>query len=259
MNDALHSIPPTEIRQLEALGADAWPASEVQHVDGWRLGLSVGVSRRANSLLPLEPVTGRRLEDAIDEVEWRYASHGLTPCFKMTAAALPAELSAALDRRGYSVEQHSQVLTADAAAVAAHDDGSHGVHLIDAPEAHWAAICWPADGDGKEAAGRFAIAKRLPEPRVFALAQLSGNAGGAGLAVAQGDWACLGAIHVLPAFRRRGLAKAIVTALAAWAVARSVQRLYLQVQFSNAPARRLYDGLGFHFAYAYHYRMRNRR
>ena len=56
MNDALHSIPPTEIRQLEALGADAWPASEVQHGDGWRLGLSGGGSRtpstRSNGVMP---------------------------------------------------------------------------------------------------------------------------------------------------------------------------------------------------------------
>ncbi len=259
MSDALHSIPPDEIRRLEALGAEAWPASEVQHLDGWQLGLSVGVSRRANSLLPLGPLTGRGLDDAIDEVEWRYASHGLTPCFKMTGAALPAELGAALDRRRYSIEQHSQVLTADAAAVAAQEDGSHGVHMLDAPEAHWAATCWPPGGDGNEAAGRFAIAKRLPEPRVFALAELGGAAGGAGLAVAQGDWACLAAINVLPDFRRRGLAKAIVTALAAWAVEREVRRLYLQVKVSNAPARRLYDQLGFHFAYAYHYRMPPRR
>ena len=28
MSDALHSIPPDEIRRLEALGAEAWRASE---------------------------------------------------------------------------------------------------------------------------------------------------------------------------------------------------------------------------------------
>lgn len=259
MSDVLHSIPPAEIRLLEALGSEAWPASEVQHLEGWQLGLSVGVSRRANSVLPLGPLAERSLDDAIDEVEWRYASHGLTPCFKMTVAAQPAELEGALGRRGYTVDQHSQVLIADAAAVAAQDNGSHGIHLLDAPESHWAAVCWPPEEDANEAAGRFAITRRLPEPRAFALAELGGRPGGAGLAVGQGEWACLGAINVLPAFRRQGLAKAVVTTLAAWAVERAVRRLYLQVEVSNAPARRLYDSLGFHFAYAYHYCMRRPR
>ena len=258
MNDALHSVPPADIRLLEALGAAAWPASEVQIVDGWQLGVSVGISHRANSVLPLGELEERQLDDAIDEVEWRYASRGLNPCFKMTVAALPSELGPALDRRGYTIEKHSQVLVADAAAVAAREDGRHGVHLLDTPEAHWAAVCWSADQYGDEAAGRFAIANRLPEPRGFALAEVGGTAGGAGIAIAQGEWACLNAINVLPAFRRQGLARAVVTALAAWAVERGAWKLYLQVEVSNAPARRLYDQLGFHFAYAYHYRTLHR-
>jgi ribosomal protein S18 acetylase RimI-like enzyme len=74
----------------------------------------------------------------------------------------------------------------------------------------------------------------------------------------QGGWACVNAVNVLPAFRRQGLARSVVTALARWAAERGAAQLYLQVEIGNGGARRLYDRLGFRFAYAYHYRIRRR-
>ena len=61
-------------------------------------------------------------------------------------------------------------------------------------------------------------------------------------------------MHALPEQRRRGVARALLAALAGWASAQGAQRLYLQVERDNEPARRLYAGLGFEEAYRYHYR-----
>jgi ribosomal protein S18 acetylase RimI-like enzyme len=58
----------------------------------------------------------------------------------------------------------------------------------------------------------------------------------------------------LPEQRRRGVAQSLLRTLAGWAGEQGAERLYLQVERDNAPARRLYDRLGFTEAYRYHYR-----
>ena len=41
-----------QVRELEELAANAWPAGEVEELDGWRLRFNAGVTRRANSVWP---------------------------------------------------------------------------------------------------------------------------------------------------------------------------------------------------------------
>jgi len=54
--------------------------------------------------------------------------------------------------------------------------------------------------------------------------------------------------------RGRGLASALCRQLLRLAMADGARVAYLQVEASNAPARRVYERLGFADAYAYHYR-----
>ena len=60
----------------------------------------------------------------------------------------------------------------------------------------------------------------------------------------------------LPEQRRRGLAEAVLGAIARFALARGAQQLYLQVEVANEAARTLYARAGFREAYRYHYRRR---
>ncbi len=52
-------------------------------------------------------------------------------------------------------------------------------------------------------------------------------------------------IAVSPAFRRQGVAKALIEALVAALQKQGSQRLTLEVRASNTPARQLYESLGF--------------
>jgi ribosomal protein S18 acetylase RimI-like enzyme len=56
------------------------------------------------------------------------------------------------------------------------------------------------------------------------------------------------------AYRRRGLATALLHALAAWGQKCGASRAYLQVMQDNAPAQALYERVGFRTLYGYHYR-----
>ncbi len=192
------------IRLLEDLGADAWPAATTIRQGGWRLGLDRGVTRRANSVLPNAPVADP--EALIDLVERRYRGHGLRPCFKMTVAALPADLDRRLESRGYRAEGHSLVLVADAGELAPPSTPRIGVTLHDRPTAAWLDTCWPPGERAGERAALEQIAARVPPPCAFGLARLDGIDAGAALAVAGRGWVGLTAVHTLPAQRRRGVA-----------------------------------------------------
>jgi ribosomal protein S18 acetylase RimI-like enzyme len=50
---------------------------------------------------------------------------------------------------------------------------------------------------------------------------------------------------VSPAARRRGVAQALIRAVAGWARERGCDRVFLFVQEANTSARRLYEGAGF--------------
>lgn len=247
--------PPIDrIRLLEDIGADAWPAASTVWLEGWRLSLDAGVTRRANSALPntVQPV--RDADALIDEVERRYRARCLCPCFKLTAACEPADLDRRLERRGYGSEGHSLVLVADIRKVRPMNAPEVAIILDDRPTGAWLDACWPAAQYASERSARQAIVERLKLPRAFALARRGGAPAGAALAVADRGWAGLTAVRTLPEQRRRGIAQCLLGALAGWATAQAMDRLYLQVERDNLPARRLYAGLGFAEAYSYHYR-----
>jgi ribosomal protein S18 acetylase RimI-like enzyme len=54
--------------------------------------------------------------------------------------------------------------------------------------------------------------------------------------------------------RRSGLARQLLEATLHWARERGAHRAFLAVEADNAPARALYEGLGFREAYRYWYR-----
>ena len=74
------------------------------------------------------------------------------------------------------------------------------------------------------------------------------------MAIADG-WGGYSAMEVAPDQRRRGLATAIVGALARVAGQRGVRNLYLQVEEGNDGARRFYETCGFRPHHRYHYRL----
>jgi ribosomal protein S18 acetylase RimI-like enzyme len=74
-----------------------------------------------------------------------------------------------------------------------------------------------------------------------------------GRCVVDGRWAGFAAVEVDPAQRRRGLALAVMAALARQALDEGASAGWLQVETDNVAARALYAGLGFRAHHAYHH------
>lgn len=75
-----------------------------------------------------------------------------------------------------------------------------------------------------------------------------------GRCVVDGRFASFGAVEVAPDQRRRGMARAVMAALARKALDEGASGAYLQVETDNEGARALYDRMGFTTHHAYHYR-----
>jgi ribosomal protein S18 acetylase RimI-like enzyme len=75
-----------------------------------------------------------------------------------------------------------------------------------------------------------------------------------GRVVADNGWAGVFGMATLPQARGKGSARTVLAALADWAGAHKADRMYLQVEWDNILAFRLYDRAGFGEVCSYHYR-----
>src|SRR5262245_52204411 len=107
----------SNIRHLEEISLNAWPALQTIVYDGWLLRFAGGYTRRANSVNPLYPGALDPAEK-IGRCEAVYAAQGQDTVFKLTDAAEPADLDTLLARRGYRREAPTSVQTVDLGALA---------------------------------------------------------------------------------------------------------------------------------------------
>jgi ribosomal protein S18 acetylase RimI-like enzyme len=235
--------------ELEAAAARAWPAAEAVAEDGWLLRHTPAVGRRrSNSALPLG---GSRPDGAaVEAVEAWYRARGAPAMVQVAPAEEHAELDGLLAGRGWTAGGATDVLVADAAGVAA---GTPAGGVREGFTAGWLAA-WAAVEGRPDADGHRGILAAVPAPAGFAAVHRDGRPLAVGLCAVEGARGGVFCLATAQAARRRGLARGVLAALAAWAAGRGAARLYLQVEAGNTPARDLFAGAGFVRSHGYHYR-----
>jgi len=250
---------PTGALELERVAALGWRPLESASLGGWTLRASEGFTGRGNSVLPLgEP--GLPLDEALDTVREWYAARGLPALFQLPLPASQA-LDAALDRRGWTAFNHTLVKTAAARSVLDRPDGTDSAGSA-GPGDLRVGVSERLDADWLAAYHYRGSELPAVAPRLLTSAAVQGFAavrqGGRMLAIGRGalgeGWLGITGMEVVPGARRRGLGSRVVRELCAWALERGAGQVYLQVAEDNAPARALYETLGFAVHHAYHYR-----
>ncbi|SHK72057.1 GNAT family N-acetyltransferase [Actinacidiphila paucisporea] len=233
------AVPAVTDRELDAIAARAWPAAETAPLGDWTLRHAGGFTRRANSVLvggdPAMPV-----DEALAEVVRWYGERGATPYLQLPDSSPYAAEAAA---RGWLREADTLVRTAPLAPLTRLPDGP--ATLTRTPDAAWLAA-YHRTGDLADAA----LEVLTGGPSVW----FATMPGAIGRAVVDGPWVLFGAVEVIPSHRRRGLATAVMGALARRAAHEGATAAYLQVEADNEGARTLYDRLGFSDHHGYHYR-----
>ena len=224
---------------LLAVLSATWPAAETVRLGPWTLRRGAGGGQRVSAATldgPLAP---------LDPAEAAMQAWGQPPIFMIRPGdhALDAILAAA----GYVVRDPTVFLQAPAAELAG---GASPVIRCEAPLATMREI-WTAGGVGR---ARLAVMARCPSPRIWLLGRMDDRPVACAFVGCHGATAMLHALHVAPAFRRRGLGTTMTRGAAAWAQSVGATTLTLAVTAGNHEARALYGGLGFAEAGGYHYR-----
>jgi GNAT superfamily N-acetyltransferase len=238
--------PPDSAALTQAL-AEGWRPAESARIGGWLVRWSSEGGKRASAIWPFgDP--GMDLDAAVAAASGLQRSHGARPLAHVGPADGP--LDARLAALGWDVADPCHVLAAPAAAVAARGHGGRMAVAVRCPLAALDEL-WEAGGIGP---GRRAVMETTPAPKEIVLMREDDRAAAALFVAATGPVATLHAVHVAPAFRRRGVGAALCAAAGAWALEAGAETLALAVTVANAPARALYGALGFVEAFPYHYR-----
>ncbi len=222
---------------------------ESERLGEWELRAAAGFTRRANSVLPLgDP--GLPLDEALTVVRRWYGDRGL-PAYVQTATGAEGTqelLCAELERRGWTREVTAELWVGGLAPVADRAEGA-GVVLSRTVDEAWLARY------RRKGVDEVAL-KVLGGGASVWFASVPGEGGtpaAIGRCVVDGRWAVFGAVEVGPEHRRRGLATAVMAALAGRALDEGASAACLQVEADNAGARALYAGMGFAPHHAYHH------
>ncbi|MFJ2557672.1 MULTISPECIES: GNAT family N-acetyltransferase [unclassified Streptomyces] len=251
--------PAASFEELARVCARSWQPVESEPLGDWLLRAASGFTRRANSVLPLgDP--GMPLDEALARVRQWYGERGLPAYVQAATGAESTQevLCAELERRGWRSEVTAEVRVAALAPLADRDDDLSAVRLVR-----------PVDL-GEPWLRRYQRSSEEPGPHVLqvlrsgpsvwfaAVARDDGPEGDGtpaaiGRCVVDGRWAGFMAVEVDPAYRRRGLATTVMTALARRALDEGASAAWLQVEADNEGARALYDGMGFAVHHRYHH------
>jgi ribosomal protein S18 acetylase RimI-like enzyme len=109
-------------------------------------------------------------------------------------------------------------------------------------------------GDGGDPGPEWDMLRRVERPSAYASVRTEAGVIAVGRAVAEDGWAGVFGMATRPEARGRGAAKAVLAALARWADDHGAAHMYLQVEWDNTAARRLYEHAGFTELCRYHYR-----
>lgn len=243
-----------QVALLETLTLNAYPALSSLFYDGWLLRFANGFTRRANSVALIAPST-LPLDEKIAYCQAAYGRAGLPTVFKLTGdpAAQPDDLEARLIARGYT-RDHAGLMTlqvCDALPML----GPGRTAISDHMDEDWLAAYIRLNGvDPAQRATKRAVMNALLLPAGFArITDSDGQIIAVAQAVIERGWAGIYGVVTDPAHRGQGLASTMMADLLVWAAAHGAQRSYLQMLATNAPARRVYDRLGYHEVYHYWY------
>lgn len=223
-------------------------------VPGWLLPMDKGTVGRARSAVPLhhgEPDPAR-----IDDILARYAAGGFAPAWRLPDLPAFGPFAQALAERGFRREQptltqtgHLSVLLGQLPAAAV---PGRELHLADAPDAAWMAMFLGEGLDPVDGASRARSLSRARGTQFVSLVE-QGRTLACGAASFSHGWLGVHGMRTAASERGRGLAGAVLRAMAAEARRRGIGQLFLQVTADNTPALALYRRAGLQLAWPYAY------
>ena len=233
---------------LHAAAEATWPPARRIETAGFALREGMGGGKRVSAAT----ATPDWSADAIPAAEEGMSALGQRALFQIRGGE--HDLDRALAARGYSIVDPVTIWTVDTASFA--DVTIPRVTVFDL----WEPLAiqreiWATAGVGPE---RRAVMERASGPKTALLGRTQDKPGGTAFCAVHEGIAMLHALEIVPAQRRKGMARWMVTYAAQWAARQGATRLATLAVDENHPASALYASLGFQRSASYHYRTRMR-
>lgn len=249
---ALRAGLPDELRRLEEIGLNASATPRQLFYDGWLLRLSPGKAKRARSVNPFYAST-IPLDDKLAACADLFARAELPLLIRVTPFVSPPDLDDQLHARGFVAFEDTRVMTVDLTSRPRPASPPHPVAAVDV-DAVIAAVSALRSAPQAQVAAHAERLRGLAQPIQGFVVRDGAAAVCGGLVVTEPPWAGIFDVVTAEAYRGRGLASALTTAMLDWAADHGASRAYLQVDADNAAARAVYGQHGFVDRYAYWYR-----
>lgn len=238
-----------DIADLERATLDAVVPHALETLPGWLLPFDTSTIGRAKSAVPLS----HQLQDAVivHAIADRYAVHGMPAAFRVADVPALANIHRELHRSGYQPEEPTLVQIGSAKRLL-DVFGLGNAALTHQPTAAWSDVYVAPCFDVVDGVHRVQALSRSPHMVYASLADAEGPAA-AGAAAFSHGWVSVHGMRTVDRCRGRGLAGQLLATMAREALARDLDRVFLQVHETSVAALALYQRAGFVTAWRYHY------
>lgn len=236
---------PDAAKLLEVVEA-TWPAASRRRLGPWTVRDGRGGGKRVSAATTEDPVS----DGDIPMAERAMAEVGQTPLFMIRDG--DGALDDLLAARGYTIIDPVDIFLiplADLDLPAPHRLGA----IPSWPPLAIQRELWAAGGID---AARIAVMERACAPKSTFLSRRDDRPAGTAFAAVHAGIVMIHAVEVLPEFRRRGVARALLAGVRKWALREGASHLALVVTARNAAAQALYSSLGMARVGRYHYRIK---
>ena len=222
-----------------------WPAKAITEAHGWIIRSGAGAGSRVSAATATKHATPEEHPLAAQAMR----DIGQVPLFMVRAGedALDGELETA----GYTIKDPVIYYVAQTETLATQRPPPVTCFQVWPPLATQAEI-WDAGGIDD---ARLAVMHRAAGPKTTVLGRIHDTPASTAFAAIHNSTAMLHAIETSHAFRRQGLARHMIRALAFWAQEHGAKRIALLVTRANTGANALYASMGFTAVGGYHYRI----
>jgi len=242
------------IRFYQELSTNAWPAKYYYLLNGWLARISEGVTKRANSVMPLTYYGDKLLED-IHVVEALYTKKKLPVIFQLPDYYEPKNLLEILLENGYKIIDETLVMTTkikDMPDIPINQDYVYQ-NTSEAKNEWFNSLSISEKDTPERIEGQKAIISRILQPKSFFFAKQDEAIIGVGMAVLEQGNLGIYDMIINPDFRRQGIAVSLIAIMVEWGRENSIHSIYLCVQGDNHPAIALYEKVGLKECFRYRY------
>ncbi len=243
------------VRQLEAVGFRAWPATSVHYDGTWSIRMTAAhASKRLNSINPLDPGDTGDIAARVEMAVKRFRDYGRVPCFRLSPLA-PVELEDYLEEQGWKRFDETIVMTADLQDMDLSAERDQ-IPLKDIGRFVDASLVIHERPEDLRPGFSELLEGIRPNKGMFVLEE-GGRAVSNVLCVQDGAMAGLFDVGTLPDARRAGHGRTIIGSTLKWAKKLGARTAWLQIGADNVAGLALYERFGFQEAYRYAYRENN--